>query len=205
MEMKGVRPLSFAQQRLWFLDQLDPNNPLFNVPVALRLSGTLDVPALQRSLGEILRRHESLRTTFPTEGGQPVQVVSPESSFHLPVVPAAEEEARQRASQEAQKPFDLARGPLVRGSLLRLGEREHVLLLTMHHIVSDGWSLGILIRELAALYGGSPLPELRFQYADYAAWQRQWLRGEALESQLAYWKQQLQGAPQALGLPAGKP
>ncbi|HZN91762.1 MAG TPA: condensation domain-containing protein, partial [Myxococcales bacterium] len=198
-------PLSFAQQRLWFLDQLEPNNPLYNVPVALRLSGALDVPALEKSLGELIRRHEALRTTFRVERGQPVQVISPGSSVHLQVVPATEEEARRLASEEAQKPFDLANGPLVRGSLLRLAEREHVLLLAMHQIVSDDWSIGVLIRELAALYQASPLPELRFQYADYAAWQRRWLQGEVLQTQLSYWKQQLKGAPQALELPTDKP
>ena len=214
----GALPLSFAQQRLWFLDQLVPNSSFYNIPVALRLEGDLDAPALERSLGELLRRHESLRTTFRAERGQPVQVIAPAAAFPLERVdlsqvpePAREEKARRLAGEEAQRVFDLARGPLLRGSLLRLAERDHVLLLTMHHSVSDGWSIGVLIREVAALYEAfasdrpSPLPELPLQYADYAAWQRQWLRGEVLESQLAYWREQLAGAPHALELPADRP
>jgi len=214
----GELPLSFAQQRLWFLDQLVPNSSLYNILVSIRLEGALDVPVLEKSFGALLRRHESLRTTFRAERGQPVLVISSEATLPLKAVDlghlpesAREDEVRRRAGEEAQKPFDLTRGPLMRGSLLRLAEREHVLLLTMHHIVSDGWSSGILVREVAALYQAfrsgqpSPLPELPIQYVDYAAWQRQWQQGELLEAQLAYWRQQLQGAPRALELPTDRP
>ncbi|HEX8821936.1 MAG TPA: condensation domain-containing protein, partial [Archangium sp.] len=214
---QGELPLSFAQQRLWFLDQLEPGSPLYNIPAAVRLEGTLDVAALERGFTELVRRHESLRTTFVEVGGSPVQKIAPSLSVELPVEsleqhPAAEheEQVQRLAREESQRPFELTRGPLFRVKLLKLGETQHVLVLTMHHIVSDGWSMGILIREVAALYrafaSGQPasLPELPLQYADYAAWQRQWLQGEKLESQLSYWREQLAGAPQALELPTDK-
>ncbi|HZI06968.1 MAG TPA: AMP-binding protein, partial [Archangium sp.] len=214
---QGELPLSFAQQRLWFLDQLEPGSPLYSIPAAVRLEGTLDVSALERSFAELVRRHESLRTTFVEAGGTAVQKIAPSLSVELPVqsleqYPAAEHEERVRrlAREESQRPFELARGPLLRVKLLKLGESQHFLVLTMHHIISDGWSMGVLIREVAALYRAfasgqpSPLAELPLQYADYAAWQREWLRGEKLESQLAYWRQQLTGAPQALELPTDK-
>jgi amino acid adenylation domain-containing protein len=221
--------LSFAQQRLWFLDQLEPGSPFYNLPLAIRLSGQLDMTALQRSLDEIVRRHETLRTTFVTEGEQPVQVIAPPSPLPLLEVdlgelPKEEREAqaRQLATQEAQRPFDLARGPLVRVCLLRLasggggqakqGRRdEHVLLLTLHHIISDGWSMGVLVRELVTLYRAfsagspSPLPDLPIQYADFAVWQRAWLQGRVLEKQINYWKQQLGGRLLALELPMDWP
>jgi amino acid adenylation domain-containing protein len=214
----GPVPLSFAQQRLWFLDQLVPGSPAYNIPGALRITGALDVAALERSLNAILQRHDALRTTFATLDEQPVQLVAPTLSLPLPridlrTVPADEREAaaQQLADHEARAPFDLERGPLLRAQLLRLSDAEHVLLLTMHHIVSDGWSLGIFNQELAALYqsfsAGAPaaLPELPIQYTDYAHWQRQWLQGEALESQLAYWKERLSGAPPTLELPTDHP
>jgi amino acid adenylation domain-containing protein len=211
-------PLSFAQQRLWFLSQLEPNSPFYNIPLAVRFEGHLDAEALERSFGELIHRHESVRMTFRTQDGRPIQVPLPASELSLAVtdlrhLPAdtREAEARRLAREEAGLPFDLARGPLLRASLLKLGEREHVLLLTLHHIISDGWSMGVLIREMAALYEAfssgqpSPLPEPVLQYADYAAWQRRWLQGEALETQLSYWKQQLAGAPQLLELPTDRP
>ena len=214
----GALPLSFAQQRLWFLDQLEPQNPLYNIPAAVRLEGELDVEVMGRCFEEILRRHEVLRTTFQAEGQEAVQRIHPAHvaplvAVDLSALPEAEQrvEVVRLTEEEARKPFDLSRGPLVRLGLLRLSEREHVLFLTMHHIVSDGWSTGILLREVAALYEAfsaekpSPLPELRIQYADYAAWQRGWLKGEALEAQLAYWRQRLQGAPALLELPTDKP
>ncbi|MBV9124651.1 MAG: amino acid adenylation domain-containing protein, partial [Planctomycetes bacterium] len=217
IEGEGPPPLSFAQQRLWFLDQLEPGHPFYNIPAALRLTGALDVTALERSLAEIVRRHEVLRTTFAVEDGRPVQAIAPELTLSLPVVdlsglPAAEceSEVRRLAWEEAQRPFDLTRGPLERVTLLRLGDREHVLLLTLHHIVADGWSIGICLRELAALYTAftsgrpSPLPELPIQYADFARWQRQWLQGDILDNQLAYWKERLAGVP-ALELPTDRP
>ncbi|HEX9944888.1 MAG TPA: amino acid adenylation domain-containing protein, partial [Thermoanaerobaculia bacterium] len=211
-------PLSFAQERLWFLDQLEPGNPAYNISAALRLRGSLDVAALARSFAEIVRRHEALRTTFPEIAGAPRQVVAPAAGPLLPVIdlgglPAAAlaAEAFRLAGQEALRPFDLARGPLLRTSLLRRGEEEWTALLGVHHIVSDGWSLGVLVRELSALYAAfrrgdlSPLPELPVQYADYAVWQRQWLQGEALEVQLAWWREELAGAPTLLELPADRP
>ncbi|HSU12938.1 non-ribosomal peptide synthetase/type I polyketide synthase [Longimicrobium sp.] len=203
---------SFAQERLWFLDRLQPGGASYNIPLALRLSGELDAAALERALGEIVRRHESLRTTFAEMGGAPVQVVAPFSGFRLPVHDVADEaEIRARAESEAARPFDLATGPLFRATLLRRSDAEHVLLLTVHHVVGDGWSLDLLFRELRALYGAyregaaSPLPDLPLQYADYAAWQREQLRGQALERPLAWWKERLAGAPALLELPTDRP
>ncbi|HEV8395078.1 MAG TPA: condensation domain-containing protein, partial [Vicinamibacterales bacterium] len=211
-------PLSFAQQRLWVLDQLEPGNPAYNMHVALRLSGRLSVEALEQSLSEILRRHEALRTTFRTIGGQPVQVVSPAHSLHVPMVdltrlsaPAREAEALRLASDEASRPFHLIHGPLFRATLLKLEAEEHLLLLTVHHIVSDGWSTGVLLRELETLYAAcasgrpTPLPALPIQFGDFAVWQRTRLQGDALERQLAYWKEQLAGMPSVLDLPADRP
>ena len=199
--------LSFAQQRLWFLDQMEPNSSLYNIPGAIRLRGPLNQAALEQSLQEIVRRHEALRTTFPATQGRPLQCIATEHSLTLPHVDLRELRpverdamARKLAAEEAEQPFDLAQGPLLRAKLLVLDSAEHVLLLTMHHIVSDGWSMGVMVRELAALYEaaskGQPsgLPELPVQYADYALWQRQWLEGGVLEQQLAYWKRQLGGA-----------
>jgi hypothetical protein len=211
-------PLSFAQQRLWFLDRLEPGNPFYNMPQAIRLSGVLNTKALELALQAIVSRHESLRTIFSYVDGSPVQVISEGTLAELPVndltqLPAAEREteARRLASEEARRPFDLSRGPLLRASLLRLAEEDHILLLTMHHIVSDGWSSGILFREFGALYEAftagkpSPLPELTIQYADYAVWQRDWLQGAVLEKQLAYWGKQLGGDLPVLELPTDRP
>ena len=210
-------PLSFAQERLWFLDRLQPGGASYNVAPALRLRGVLDAAALERALGEVVRRHESLRTVFAQEDGAPVQVVRPFAGFALPVEalagePAAREaEARRRVADGAARPFDLAEGPLFRAALLRLGEDDHVLLLGMHHIVTDGWSTGVLFGELAALYaayrdGTEPaLAALPVQYADFAAWQREQLRGEVLDRQLAYWRARLAGAPALLELPTDHP
>ncbi|QSQ18814.1 non-ribosomal peptide synthase/polyketide synthase [Pyxidicoccus parkwayensis] len=211
-------PLSFAQQRLWFIDQLEPGSSAYNVPTAVRLSGTLDVPALERALNALIERHESLRTTFGVQGGEAVQHIHPASATKLHVedlsalsAESREATARRLAASEVGAPFDLVRGPLFRVSLVRLTAEEHVLLTTMHHIVSDGWSMSVLVRELAALYqahasGQTPhLPPLPVQYADFTVWQRDWLRGEVLEAQLRYWKQQLGGAPHALELPTDRP
>jgi alpha-ketoglutarate-dependent taurine dioxygenase len=211
-------PLSFAQQRMWFIDQVEPGKSSYNVPLARRLKGKLDTLALARSLTEITRRHESLRTTFTAPDGRPLQTVSAPRPLPLPLtdlshLPTAEREpeARRLAAEEAQRPFDLTAGPLFRARLLRLEEDDHVLLLTLHHIVSDGRSLGILLGELSALYGAytrgeeSPLEELPVQYADYAVWQREWLQGEVLERQLGYWRRQLLGAPPVLELPTDRP
>ena len=207
-------PLSFAQERLWFIDRLEGGSAPYNIPDALRLTGALDVDALERSLGEIVRRHESLRTVFAEVDGGAVQVIAPFAGFALPVddlsgldEPAREAEVRRRAREDAARPFDLARGPLFRAALLRMADEEHVLLLCIHHIVSDGWSSGVLFRELDALYaayrdgGDSPLAELPVQYADYAVWQREQLAGEVLDRQVGYWKERLAGAPALLELP----
>ncbi|HEX2207374.1 MAG TPA: non-ribosomal peptide synthase/polyketide synthase [Longimicrobium sp.] len=211
-------PLSFAQERLWFLDRLEPENPFYNLAAALRLGGALHVPALERALGEIVRRHETLRTTFADVGGTPVQVIAPFAGFTLPVedlsaldAGARDAEVRRRATQEGLRPFDLAAGPLFRAGLLRLAGDDHVLLLAMHHVVSDAWSMGVLYRELSALYEAyrngeeSALPPLPVQYADFAVWQREQLRGEALERELAWWRERLAGAPALLELPADHP
>ncbi|MBV9626224.1 MAG: amino acid adenylation domain-containing protein, partial [Acidobacteria bacterium] len=212
-------PLSFAQQRLWVLDRIEPQNSLYNIPRALRLKGNLDQKALADSLSEIVRRHESQRTTFAMgEGGQPVQIVGESIALDLPVIDLRvkplekrESAAREIAAREARTPFDLARGPLLRTTLLKLAADDHVLLLTMHHIVSDAWSAAIFMQELGALYAAysnqepSPLPELSLQYADYAVWQRAFLAGKVLEDQLNYWREHLQGAPPLLELPADRP
>ncbi|HEU4561344.1 MAG TPA: amino acid adenylation domain-containing protein, partial [Longimicrobium sp.] len=216
-ERTGALPLSFAQERLWFIDRLEPGSAVYNIPVARRLGGALDQGALERSLGEIVRRHEALRTVFEEVDGTPAQVIAPFGGFVLPVedlsaLGEADREAavRRRAGEEA-RPFDLSAGPLFRAALLRLGEEDHVLLLSMHHIVSDGWSMGVLSREFSALYAAyregreSPLPELGVQYADYAVWQREQLEGEGLERQLAYWRKRLAGAPELLELPTDRP
>src|SRR5947209_8073863 len=211
-------PLSFAQQRLWFLEQWEPESPLYNLPLALRLRGALEVTVLEQSLNQILRRHEALRTSFATREGQSVQVIAPAGCLPLPLtdlsaLPQAQGEAQARrlASQEAQRPFTLAQAPLVRAQVLRLAPQEHVLLLTMHHIISDDWSMQVLFEELSSLYAAyaagqpSPLPELPLQYADFTLWQRQWLQGEVLEDQMTYWQQQLAGAPALLELPTDRP
>jgi amino acid adenylation domain-containing protein len=214
----GPLRLSSAQERLWFLHQLDPDDPSYNIPAAIRLSGPLDAGALERALAAVMARHEVLRTTFATAEGRPVQVIHLPSEVKLPVLdlsarPEVDREAavRNEVAFEAELPFDLAEGPLLRGRLLRVSTDEHVLLLTMHHIVSDARTRTILSRELSALYGayreGRPveLPALPIQYADYAAWQRSWLTGEVLGRKLAYWRAQLEGATRALDLPTDRP
>jgi amino acid adenylation domain-containing protein len=213
-----VFPLSYAQQRLWFLDQLEPGSSFYNIFDTLSFDGPLDALALEQSLNEIVRRHEVLRTTFANVRGEPVQVIAQSLKLPLPVVDLrhlAEEERSTEASrlsaEEYERPFVLSCGPLVRAKLLRMADEESVLLLTMHHIVSDGWSLGILSRELRTLYEAysarlpSPLPELPIQYVDFTVWQREWLQGEVLEAQLDYWKNQLAGAPSVLKLPTTYP
>jgi amino acid adenylation domain-containing protein len=208
------RPLSFAQQRLWFIEQLQPESSTYHICAALRMAGLLNKRALELSLEEILRRHEVLRTSFITVDGEPAQVIAPHSAFVLNTVdlattPVSEREAelQQLMKEEALKPFNLTQGPLLRARLLRLNSTEHVLQLTMHHIVSDGWSSGLIVKELTALYQAfsagepSPLEELAIQYADYALWQRERLGGELLSKQIGYWKEQLASAPTTLELP----
>lgn len=208
-------PLSFSQEQLWFLSQMEGGGIAYNIPLAFELAGTLHIPALEQSLTEILRRHEALRTTFPVVNGAPIQRISSPQPFCLPVVDLRSlsegdrrAEVDRLATEEAQRPFNLANDLLLRGTLLQLGTYRYVLLLTMHHIASDGWSLALLRQELAALYPSflekatSPLEPLPIQYADFAHWQQNWLAGDFVEQQLAYWKQQLAGAPPLLELPA---
>jgi glycosyltransferase involved in cell wall biosynthesis len=210
----GDLPLSFAQERLWFIHQLDTNSPAYNIPVTVRLTGRLDTAALGQSLNRIIERHEVLRTTFDEVNGRPAPVIAPTQTLTLPLadlsgLPAAAREAEvlRLAQEEARRPFDLARGPLLRVTLLRAGADEHFVLFTMHHIAGDGWSMDILVRETGALYeavsAGKPaaLPELPIQYVDFAHWQRQQLQGGVMENHLSYWKQQLGGAPAVLHLP----
>jgi amino acid adenylation domain-containing protein/non-ribosomal peptide synthase protein (TIGR01720 family) len=215
---EGLVPLSFAQQRLWFLDQLEPGSAAYNIPAAVRLSGSLNFDALERSLSEVVRRHESLRTSFVMIAGEALQEIAPELKFKPAVIDLrvlsldeSEREVQRLAAEEAQRAFNLTQGPLLRTTLLQLSDSEHVLLLTMHHIISDGWSMAVLIREVAALYEAfnaglpSPLPALSIQYADFAHWQRSWLQGEVIETQLAYWRERLEDAPAALELPTDRP
>jgi amino acid adenylation domain-containing protein len=212
-------PLSFSQRRLWFLDKLEPGKSVYNVSEALRLKGRLNRAALAQSVNEIIRRHDSLRTTFADLGGSPVQVVSPSLTIEMQTedltqFPAAgrEREAARRIGDRASQPFDLKRGPLIRISLLQMASDEHILLIGMHHIVSEGgWSMGVFLRELNALYNaalaGDPaaLPELPIQYGDYAVWQQDWLQGEVRDQLLDYWMQRLKGAPSVLDLPYDRP
>jgi hypothetical protein len=210
----GPVPLSFAQQRLWFLDQLQPGGSTYNITRIYRLTGPLDVAALERALNEIRRRHEVLRTNFDSVNGQPVQIIAPFESVMLPVEDLANlpEDRRESACQrtisaQSRLSFNLRTDRLLRANLMRLGTAEHVLVLVVHHCVSDGWSTQLLKREIATLYGAfsqgnpSPLPELPIQYGDYACWQRAWLQGKALADQLAYWKKHLGGDLPALDLP----
>ena len=211
-------PLSYAQQRLWFLDQLEPNSPFYNISLALHLAGNLQVDVLEKSLQEIIQRHESLRTNFATIEGNPVQVIKPESNWQLTLV-NGKDSPKYREEQEIKKwleirshqPFDLANDSLIRATLLKLSDTEHFLLICLHHIVSDGWSMGVFIEELTTLYnaytkGLEPLlQELPIQYADFAIWQREYLQGEIRQNQLNYWQKQLAAAPALLHLPTDYP
>ncbi|MBW4681719.1 MAG: amino acid adenylation domain-containing protein [Microcoleus vaginatus WJT46-NPBG5] len=212
-----IFPASFSQQRLWFFDQLIPGTAAYNVPTVIRLTGTLNLMALERTLNEIVRRHEVLRTAFVIVEGQPFQAIAPSLSVAVPVLdlqqlPAGEREteARRLITAECERPFNLSQGPLLRVTLLRLGESEHILLLNMHHIVADDWSIGVLIQELGIFYTAfaenrpALMPALPLQYADFAEWQREWLQGEVLETQLAYWRQELAGI-EVLNLPVDRP
>ncbi|MCX7595462.1 MAG: condensation domain-containing protein, partial [Fischerella sp.] len=213
-----VFPTSFAQQRLWFLHQLEPNSPVYNMTYGLRIGGNLRGEVLQQAFATIINRHEILRTNFTSVDGSPVQVIAKSRAIVIPAIDLSEwseadrtVEVQRVITQEAEYPFDLAHDPLLRVTLLRLGEQEYVLLLTLHHIIFDGWSLGVFIQELTALYKAfstgtsSPLPELPIQYADYAIWQRQLLQGMVLKTHLDYWKQQLAGALPVLELPTDRP
>jgi hypothetical protein len=211
---EGELPLSFAQQRMWFFEQLSSGTSAFNIALGVRLKGELNVAALEQTLGEIMRRHEGLRTIFPARDDQPVQIIQPSTKFRLPLVDLSqltederELQAVRLAQEETLRTFDLARGPLVRPTLLRMGDGHHIVICTMHHIIGDGQSFEVVIAEMSQIYSAliqgqpSPLADLSVQYVDYAAWQRQWLQGEVLEKRLAYWRKQLQDAPQRLTLP----
>jgi surfactin family lipopeptide synthetase A len=213
-----VFPMSFAQQRLWFLDQLEPGSIVYNTPFVVSLAGALKCEALKASLKEIVRRHEVLRAQFRLENGRPIQVIDARTNLEVPVVDLSdvsladrEDRVLQLAAEEARTPFNLAAGPMVRARLLRLGGNEHVLLLTTHHIVFDGWSRSIFLRELASLYQAfskgqqSPLPELPLQYTDFSVWQNEYVKGEVLQKQIAYWKEKLATMPSALELPTDRP
>ncbi|MHC5860260.1 amino acid adenylation domain-containing protein [Nostoc sp.] len=219
----AILPLSYAQQRLWFLDQLEPNSGSYNMPLTLRLVGTLNQSALEESLQEIIHRHETLRTNFITVDGRPIQVIREQgignreqeilSVIDLKHLPTTEKEivTQQLVQKQAQQPFNLADEPLIRATLVALSETEHALLVFIHHIVSDGWSMGVFIQELTALYNAysqdqrPSLVPLPIQYADFAIWQRQWLQGDVLQSQLSYWQQQLANAPTLSSLPTDRP
>jgi amino acid adenylation domain-containing protein len=212
-----IFPASFAQQRLWFIDQFDPGKSLFHLLWALRFDGSVNLDALEQALNEVLKRHESLRTSFVTVDGEPMQAVARELKLELPVIDLrglgkeAEAEARRWWQREGELPFNLAVAPLLRAHLVRISTDENVLVITMHHIITDGWSMGVFVRELATLYGAfcagqpSPLAELPVQYADYSVWQREWMQDEVLEGQLSYWTQHLAGAPAALELATDRP
>jgi hypothetical protein len=211
-------PLSFAQQRLWFLNQLQPNSASYNIPLGLHFSGQLNIAALESSLQLLINRHEILRTNFIAVEGEPVQAIAATRDFTLPVVdlrplPASERELEYEklASQSVMYVFNLAEEPLLRAQLVQLTPTENVLLLTVHHIIFDGWSVNIFIQELTTIYSAlvehytPTLPEIHLQYVDFAVWQQQWLQGEVLQSQLAYWQQKLAGMPALLELPADRP
>ena len=214
----GTLPLSFAQQRLWFIHQFEPSSTFYNIPLAVQVAGTLDVAVLSRALFEVVRRHEVLRTNFRVVDGRPVQIINPPAPFDLPVLDLGdwesstrESEVKRLVNEEVQKPFNLSEDALLRVRVLRLEADDHVVLFTIHHIISDGWSVEVMVHEVAQLYGAfvrgdsSPLEELSIQYVDFAAWQRSWLQGEALEAQVSYWKQQLEGTPFVLELPTDYP
>ena len=210
-------PLSFGQQRLWFLDQLEPGSAVYNLLTVVRLRLPLNVLVMEKTLNEIVRRHQILRTTFVTVEGQPVQSIAASLDLSVSITDLSKRPERDRQGdvlrlvvQETRRPFNLAQGPLVRARVVRLSHEEHVVLLVMHHIISDGWSIKVLMRELATIYQAflagrpSPLPELPIQYSDYAVWQRDWLQGDGLTSQVSYWKQRLADVSN-LELPTDRP
>ncbi|MDB9510450.1 condensation domain-containing protein [Kamptonema animale CS-326] len=222
LQKEALKPdvfaLSFAQQRLWLLEQLNPGTATYNIPLAVRLKGQLNCLVLQQCFNEVVRRHESLRTTFRVVNEEPVQEIEPSYSLTIPIVDlreisqmAREEEAQRLVFEEVQKLFDLSKLPLLRVKVLRIEETEHILLVTMHHIISDAWSIGILLEEIATLYAAflnekeSQLSAIKIQYADFAIWQRNRLSREVLESQISYWKQQLADLPTLIKLPCDRP
>ena len=218
VDRSGVIPLSHAQQRLWFIEQLTPGSSTFHIPAALYLTGILDIKALERAFLKLIQRHEALRTVFLLQGEEPSQVVRDIEHFDIPfesLMEVSEPErmlaVKTRVEKEVRTSFDLSVGPLIRARLYKLDDNKHGLIVTMHHIVTDGWSMGVFVREISALYAAermgaeAPLPELEIQYADFAAWQRNWLQGDELERQLSYWQKSLNGAPAQLALPFDRP
>jgi hypothetical protein len=213
----GYLPLSFAQQRLWFVDQLEPESVAYNTSMALRLRGPLNTLVLEQALSEIVRRHEVLRTTFPSQDGHPRQVIGAAKPMILPIIDfgaigeKAEPHARRLISEEAERPFNLAKGPLLRVKMLKLAAEDHVMTFMMQHIITDGWSLELMVGEFVALYEAygngraSSLPELELQYADFAVWQREWLQGEVLDEGLRYWKKELSGELPIIEFPGARP
>jgi amino acid adenylation domain-containing protein len=208
----GDLPLSFAQERLWFLDRLQPGGSAYNIPLVLRAAGRIDPLRLEAALAKLVSRQEVLRTVFAERDGVPAQIVLPVIRVPVPVADlsalppgARAAESRRVATEAAERPFDLARGPLLRALLVSLAPAEGLLVVGLHHIAADGWSLGVLVREVRALYAGESLPELPIQYVDFALWQRRRLSGETLDRQLAWWRERLSGAPRALALPADHP
>jgi acyl carrier protein len=218
VDRSGELPLSYSQQRLWFLDQLSSGSTAYHIPLGMRLRGELNVGVLEQSIGEVIRRHEILRTRFPASEGRPRQEIAVATAVRLALVDLSGVSAEQRTAEserlaqaEGQRPFNLGTGPLVRLWLMKQGEQEHDLVCTLHHLVSDAWSLEVLTAEMTALYRSyglgepSPLPELPIQYADYAVWQRAGQQGAVLEKKLQYWREQLRGAPATLRLPQNRP
>ncbi|MGZ6507404.1 MAG: condensation domain-containing protein, partial [Tumebacillaceae bacterium] len=217
---KGQRiyPVSFAQQRLWYFNKMAPGNVAYNVPFQFRLTGALDMGLMEQTFNELVARHETLRTTFADVNGQPVQVVAPSYTLKMNVIDLRDldeairgQEVERLCYEDVHTPFDLRNGPLVRVAMLQLSETEHVLLLNLHHIIFDGWSMGVLVGELTAIYGAlasgqpSPLPELKLQFGDVAVWQRTYLQGKVLDEQLAYWKQKFAGEIAVLAVPTDRP
>jgi amino acid adenylation domain-containing protein len=218
VERQPELPLSFAQERMWFFEQLSSGTSAFNIALGVRFTGPLNVSALEQTFSEIIRRHEGLRTVFRESNNQPVQIIQPPPRFKLPVADLSslapedrEREAARVAREETLRRFDLATGPIVRPTLLRLSDEEHIVICTMNHIIADGQSFEVVIAEMSQIYATfsqgqpSPLAEMPMQYVDYAAWQRQWLQGEELEKRLAYWRKQLADAPERLNLPLARP
>ena len=211
---RGFDPeLSFAQQRLWFLDQLDPGNPIYNQPWPMRLKGNVNLPAMQQALDGLLVRHEALRTVFTSTQGKPAQHILPELQIPIEQLPTPANETELNAMLDALAlhRFDLSTGPLMIARLIPLGDQDQILMLVLHHVISDGWSADIVLRDLSELYNAgcqrrdAELPEMAIQYADYALWQRDWLQGDELERQLAYWRTQLKGSLPLLDLPTDRP
>jgi len=207
-------PLSYAQRRLWFLDQFEPESPYYNIPMALRIKGNFSIDVFKKTIQSIINRHEALRTTFIARNGEPLQAVKPLLTIPVEVqdissIPADTRENKiiELATADAQKPFNLEKGPLIRVSILKTAQSEHIVLLNMHHIISDGWSIGVLVAEITQLYSAitsgkeSPLPKLKIQYPDYAIWQKKYLEGEVFEKQLSFWKEYLGSTPPVLELP----